>query len=131
MTDLQAMNSLLLLLHQQGATILASQSALATRMDAIEHRLQPPPDQRLIMALAETFGDREFTAREAIELSRSLAPALAAAIMAACGRVDGRVLGNRLARIENTKDGPFLLTRLDAVRDGLAWRIYPRGAAVG
>lgn len=129
MVDLETLASLVMRMLERQDVMLASQSAMATRLDTISHHLQPPPDLRLLLAIVEQFGDASFTAREVIRRGRQISPLLSSAIEAACGRIDGRVLGQRLARLSKSDIGTFRLVRLHSERDGAVWRIYPERVA--
>lgn len=126
MTDLQLMIALLRRSLENDATILAAISSVASRMDAMEMSLRPPPELQLILALSEQYGDKAFTSAEAIRRARFEVPALRVAIEAACGgRLTAKVLGCRLARVSQTAGITPRLVCLRSERSGCLWRIFP------
>ncbi|WNJ93041.1 hypothetical protein [Bosea sp. 685] len=126
MADLDTFISLLRRSLENDAKILAAISSVASRVDAIEINIRPPPDLQLILALTEQYGDKAFTSAEAIRRARFEVPALRVAIEAACGgRLSGKVLGCKLARIAQSADFTPKVVCLRSERSGNLWRLYP------
>ena len=125
MADLETLTNLVRRVLEQNATLLHAMSLHAAELDAIKLSIQPPPDQRLILALVEAYGQHACTAAEALRRARLELPALRAAIEAACGgRLNGKVLGRRLARIARMAEFTPTVVCLRSERSGCLWRIY-------
>jgi len=126
MADLETLTNLVRRVLEQNATLLHAMSLQAAELDAIKLSIQPPPDQRLILALSEAYGQLSFTAAEAVRRARMEMPSLAMAIENACaGRIDGRVLGCKLASIARRAEFSPRLVCLRSERSGCLWRIFP------
>lgn len=107
------------------AAVRADLAALTDRVTRLEARTGSGPrgaaDVRLLVAIAESAGDRGFGAAELLRHSQvdaRLARALAAAFIES-----PRELGHRLRRLEGRPCAGLVLQREGSDRAGLVWRV--------